>query len=67
MSQPNLDPYTAKAEAHNVTPQQKITDLHAILHKTGVAMLTTRDASGELHSRAMVPTKRKLSIEIRRI
>jgi len=51
-----LDPYTAKAEDHkSLTPQQKIKEFHEIMKATKTAMLTTRAASGHLHSRAMNP------------
>ena len=55
-----LDPYTAKAEAagDNLTPQEKIEGLHAIVNNVKTGMLTTRSASGELHSRAMAPAGR---------
>ncbi|THH02078.1 hypothetical protein EW026_g710 [Hermanssonia centrifuga] len=52
-----LDPYSTKAkEANaNLTPQQKIDGLHAIVKKVKTAMLTTRDTDGHMHSRAMAP------------
>ncbi|GJJ06437.1 hypothetical protein Clacol_000629 [Clathrus columnatus] len=48
-----LEPYTAKAENRDVTPQVKINDLEALVHKVQTAMLTTRSREGQLHSRAM--------------
>ncbi|KAI0746030.1 hypothetical protein C8Q76DRAFT_47830 [Earliella scabrosa] len=51
----DLDPYTAKAENNNLTPQEKIDGLHAIVKSVKTGMLTTRAANGELHSRAMAP------------
>ncbi|KAI0318872.1 hypothetical protein OF83DRAFT_1056051 [Amylostereum chailletii] len=51
-----LDPYVANAENNDVTPQQKITDLHAILKAAQTGMLTSRAADGSLHSRAMTPS-----------
>ncbi|TFK54452.1 hypothetical protein OE88DRAFT_1655122 [Heliocybe sulcata] len=51
----NLDPYTAKAEKHDFTPQQKIDGLHAIIKAAGTGMLVTRSSDGHLHSRAMAP------------
>ncbi|KAF9010667.1 hypothetical protein BDQ17DRAFT_1397328 [Cyathus striatus] len=50
-----LDPYTAKAENTNLTPQEKINGLKEIIKETHTAMLTTRSADGEMHSRAMTP------------
>lgn len=58
MSNKELDPYTAKAEDNNPTPQEKIAGLHAIVKNVKTGMLTTRSASGELHSRAMAPVGR---------
>ncbi|RDX42075.1 hypothetical protein OH76DRAFT_1363429 [Lentinus brumalis] len=55
MSNKELDPYTAKAENNNHTPQEKIEGLHAIVKNVKTGMLTTRSASGHLHSRAMAP------------
>ncbi|RPD54740.1 hypothetical protein L226DRAFT_523023 [Lentinus tigrinus ALCF2SS1-7] len=55
MSNKDLDPYTAKAENNNLTPQEKIEGLHAILKNVKTGMLTTRSSSGQLHSRAMAP------------
>jgi len=51
-----LDPYTAKAENHDITPQLKIDGLKEIIKAVGTAMLTTRSSDGSLHSRAMAPT-----------
>ncbi|KAI0655894.1 hypothetical protein C8Q70DRAFT_1047053 [Cubamyces menziesii] len=56
MSNKQLDPYTAKAENDNLTPQEKIDGLHSILKNVKTGMLTTRSASGQLHARAMAPT-----------
>ncbi|KZT28979.1 hypothetical protein NEOLEDRAFT_1085763 [Neolentinus lepideus HHB14362 ss-1] len=50
-----LDPYTAKAAKNNLTPQQKIDGLHAIIKASGTGMLVTRSSDGHLHSRAMTP------------
>ncbi|TFY73986.1 hypothetical protein EWM64_g10025, partial [Hericium alpestre] len=52
-----LDPYVASAsvQAGDETTQQKISDLHKIIHDAGTSMLTTRDSAGHLHSRAMTP------------
>ncbi|KAI0036931.1 hypothetical protein K488DRAFT_75701 [Vararia minispora EC-137] len=55
MSHAEFDPYTAKAQNDDVTPQQKITDLHTIVKSTSVGMMTSRAADGSLHSRAMAP------------
>lgn len=54
-----LDSYTAKAENDNLTPQEKIQGLHDILKKVKTGMLTTRDSSGCMHSRAMAPAGRE--------
>ncbi|TFK44248.1 hypothetical protein BDQ12DRAFT_672649 [Crucibulum laeve] len=51
----NLDPYTAKAENNKHTPQEKIDGLKEIIKSTSTAMLTTRSADGQFHSRAMTP------------
>lgn len=53
-----LDPYTAKAEDHKHTPQEKIEGLHKIIQKVKTGMLTTRDTDGHMHSRAMAPAGR---------
>ncbi|KAI8993880.1 hypothetical protein BD414DRAFT_513531 [Trametes punicea] len=50
-----LDPYTAKAENTNLSPQEKIQGLHSIVKNVKTGMLTTRSASGHLHARAMAP------------
>lgn len=50
-----LDPYTAKAENTNVSPSQKIKDLHEVIQGAQTGMLTTRASNGCLHSRAMTP------------
>ena len=71
----NLDPYSAKAESHSYSPQEKITgkctvwrsflrltsalELHGIVKSCHAGMLTTRSKDAELHSRAMVPVSRK--------
>ncbi|KAG2016163.1 hypothetical protein CC2G_009357 [Coprinopsis cinerea AmutBmut pab1-1] len=54
----NLDPYTAKAENPNLTPQEKINGLNEIIHNVQTAMMTTRSKDGQLHSRAMNPASR---------
>ncbi|CDO69229.1 hypothetical protein BN946_scf185042.g131 [Trametes cinnabarina] len=55
MSNKQLDPYTAKAENDNLSPQEKIEGLHSIVKNVKTGMLTTRSASGQLHARAMAP------------
>ncbi|EKM54548.1 uncharacterized protein PHACADRAFT_258472 [Phanerochaete carnosa HHB-10118-sp] len=50
-----LDPYSAKAQNDNLTPQEKIDGLHSIVKKVKTGMLTTRSADGLMHSRAMSP------------
>ncbi|KAI0744225.1 hypothetical protein C8Q80DRAFT_1220880 [Daedaleopsis nitida] len=50
-----LDPYSAKAQNDNLTPQEKIEGLHAIVQNVKTGMLTTRSSAGQLHSRAMAP------------
>ncbi|TFL01615.1 hypothetical protein BDV98DRAFT_612489 [Pterulicium gracile] len=65
VANPNLDPVSAKSENLSITPQKKIEDLHALIQKAGVAMLTTRAADGELHSRAMVATTPKTATQLR--
>ncbi|KAG9019933.1 hypothetical protein FS842_007726 [Serendipita sp. 407] len=50
-----LDPYTTAAENESLTPQKKIDGLNEIISATHMGMLTTRCATGELHSRAMSP------------
>ena len=54
----DLDPYTAKAQNNNLTPQEKIDGLHAIVKSVKTGMLTTRSRDGHLHSRAMAPAGR---------
>jgi len=49
-----LDP-TAKTLNEDLTPQQKIDDLHVIIKACSAGMLTTRGPDGHLHSRAMAP------------
>ena len=53
-----LDPYTAKAENNDLTPQEKIDGLHKIVQKVKTGMLTTRGTDGHIHSRAMAPAGR---------
>ncbi|KAJ3762384.1 hypothetical protein EV361DRAFT_909269 [Lentinula raphanica] len=53
---PNLDPYVAKAENNSLSPHEKIKDLHEIVKSVETGMLTTRASSGQMHSRAMIPT-----------
>jgi len=55
MSNKELDPYTANAEKHDITPQAKIDGLKEILKVVKTGMLTTRGTDGSLHSRAMTP------------
>ncbi|KAH9839290.1 uncharacterized protein C8Q71DRAFT_855920 [Rhodofomes roseus] len=55
MTNKTLDPYTAKAENDNLSPQEKIEGLHSIVKSVKTGMLTTHTASGQLHSRAMAP------------
>ncbi|KAI0690119.1 hypothetical protein BC835DRAFT_1366092 [Cytidiella melzeri] len=50
-----LDPYTAKAENTHLTPQEKVDGLHKIVKDVKTGMLTTRDADGHMHTRAMAP------------
>ncbi|CAA7261784.1 unnamed protein product [Cyclocybe aegerita] len=52
---PQLDPYTAQAQNNHATPQEKIDGLKDIIKSTVTAMLTTRSADGQFHSRAMNP------------
>ena len=59
MTNKTLDPYTAKAENDNLSPQEKIEGLHTIVKSVKTGMLTTRIAEGHLHSRAMAPAGRK--------
>lgn len=59
MPNKSLDPYTAKAENNNLSPQEKIEGLHTIVNSVKTGMLTTRTAQGHLHSRAMAPTGRE--------
>lgn len=58
MSTKELDPYTAKAERTDLSPQQKVEGLHNIVNTVKTGMLTTRSAAGDFHSRAMAPVKR---------
>lgn len=58
-TQKELDPYTAKAQNDNLTPQEKIQGLHNILKTVQTGMLTTRDEKGSMHSRAMAPAGRE--------
>ncbi|KZT10709.1 uncharacterized protein LAESUDRAFT_692989 [Laetiporus sulphureus 93-53] len=55
MANKELDPYTAKAQNNNATPQEKIEGLHTIVKAVKTGMLTTRTADGSLHARAMAP------------
>ncbi|KAI0645935.1 hypothetical protein C8Q79DRAFT_1091939 [Trametes meyenii] len=55
MANKELDPYTAKAEENNLTPQEKIEGLYSIIKNVKVGILTTRSADGHLHARAMAP------------
>lgn len=50
-----LDPYTVNAENTDVSPSQKIKDLHEVIKAAQTGMLTTRASDGYLHSRAMTP------------
>jgi len=54
-TQKELDPYTAQAQNDSLSPQEKVEGLHAILKRVQTGMLTTRDANGCMHSRAMAP------------
>lgn len=58
--QKELDPYTQKAENDNLTPQQKIDGLHAIVKRVKTGMFTTRTSDGHIHTRAMAPAGRAL-------
>ena len=62
MSAKELDPYAAKAESNNVSPQEKIDGLHAIVKSVKTGMLASRSSSGQIHSRAMAPAGRKLPL-----
>ena len=62
-SSKTLDPYTAKAENNNLTPQEKVDGLHTIVKKVKTGMLTTRAADGHMHSRAMAPAGRMCNLE----
>ena len=53
-----LDPYSAKAQNDNLTPQEKVEGLHSIIQKVKTGMLTSRSADGHMHSRAMAPAGR---------
>ncbi|PIL35905.1 hypothetical protein GSI_01565 [Ganoderma sinense ZZ0214-1] len=55
MSNKELDPYTAKAERTDLSPQQKVDGLQNIVNTVKTGMLTTRSAGGDFHSRAMAP------------
>lgn len=55
MSNKELDPYTAKAQNDNLSPQEKIEGLHAIVKHVKTGMLTSRSKDGCMHSRAMSP------------
>ncbi|KAI6157829.1 hypothetical protein BKA82DRAFT_254449 [Pisolithus tinctorius] len=50
-----LDPYTSQAENKSVTLSEKINDLCTIIKVAKTGMLVTRNAEGNLHSRAMNP------------
>lgn len=54
---PKLDPYTAKAEDTECTPQEKIDGFKKIVKNVRCAMMVTRGTDGSLHSRAMTPTQ----------
>jgi len=51
----SLDPYTSQAQNNEHTLQEKINGLKEIIKSTKTAMLTTRSADGQFHSRAMNP------------
>ena len=57
-TQKELDPYTAKAQNDNLSPQEKVEGLHSIIKKVQTGMLTSRSRDGQLHSRAMAPAGR---------
>ena len=57
-SNKELDPYTAKAQNDNLTPQEKVDGLHSIVKKVKTGMLTSRSKDGHMHSRAMAPAGR---------
>ena len=65
MSNKELDPYAAKAESNNVSPQEKIDGLHAIVKSVKTGMLSSRSSSGQIHSRAMAPAGRKCLLSSR--
>ncbi|KAF9484430.1 hypothetical protein BDN70DRAFT_903612 [Pholiota conissans] len=51
----SLDPYSVQAQNDKASLQERIQGLKEIIRSTQNAMLTTRSADGELHSRAMTP------------
>ncbi|TRM69530.1 hypothetical protein BD626DRAFT_474423 [Schizophyllum amplum] len=55
MTNSTLDPYVAKAQNDDLTPQEKIDGVKKIIQETKFAMLTTHSSDGHLYSRAMVP------------
>lgn len=50
-----LDPVTAQVEKTDSTLDDKIRDLHTVIKAARTAMLVTRNAEGNIHSRAMNP------------
>ena len=64
MSNPELDPATSKSTNTEISPLQKIEDLHKLIYNADTAMLVTRCESGALHSRAMAPCRRTPSSNI---
>lgn len=54
-SKVQLDPYISQAQNDNVTPAQKLEDLHKLVQGAQTGMLTTRASDGQLHARAMTP------------
>ncbi|OJA11694.1 hypothetical protein AZE42_02113 [Rhizopogon vesiculosus] len=54
--QARLDPYSSAAERTSHTLEEKVADLHAVIKSAKTGMLVTRDANGNLHSRAMNPS-----------
>jgi len=60
----SMDPYTAKAEMNDYTPQEKIDLLRPIIKSAQTGMLTVREADGTLNSRAMVPSRPKTETDL---
>ena len=63
-TQAALDPYSVKAHNDDLSPQEKIEGLHAIVKKVKTGLFTTRTADGHLHARAMAPAGRTFPFSI---